>query len=187
MMEGALAWLGHIIEWFGSLIPRLRVVRSTHGGVRFRHGKDAQPIKPGLRVYWPIVTELDILPVVRQTHNLPSQSLTTKDDKTIVVSGVVVYEIRDVVSALAKNWDISDTINDITMCAITQVITSHDYAYILENITGSVQNDLTHVTRRKLKSYGIRVYRTALTDFSRALVIKNLGTPSMAVPMHNLD
>ena len=121
-MDGALAWIGHIVEWLGKLIPRLVIVRSTHGGVKFKRGKYAIPIKPGVCAYWPIVTEVDILPVARQTHNLPSQSLTTRDGKTIVVSGVVVYEIRDVVSALAKNWDISDTINDITMCAITQVI-----------------------------------------------------------------
>lgn len=185
-MESAFAWIGSIIEWLGNFIPRVKIVRATHAGVRFRHGKTAEAIKPGLCVYWPIVTEVDIIPVARQTHNLPSQSLTTKDGEKVVVSGVVVYSIKDIVACMAKNWDVSDTINDITMCAITHVITQHTYSHILENITGGIQTELTKETRRKLKSYGVKVVRTALTDFSTALVIKNIGG-GPAVISHNAE
>ena len=174
-MDTAFAWLGHIAEWFGAFIPRVKIVRATHGGVRFRNGKSASEIKPGIIVYWPIVTEVDIIPVARQTHNLPSQSLLTKDGKTVVVGGVVVYAIQDVVAAISKNWDVSETINDITMVAITQVITSHTLEYLQENLVGGVIAQLTRETRRRLRPFGVKVYRTALTDFSTCMVIKNIG------------
>ena len=174
-MDSAFAWLGYLVEWIGAFIPRLRIVRCTHAGVRFKHGKFASAIKPGLCIYWPIVTEVDIIPVARQTHNMPSQSLTTKDGKKVVVGGVVVYSVKDIVACMSKNWDVYDTINDITLCAIMHVITKHDYAFILEHITDEIQVELTKETRRRLKSYGIQVIRTALTDFSTAVVIKNIG------------
>ena len=186
-MESAFAWLGHVIEWVGSLIPRLKIVRATHAGVRFRHGKTPIEIKPGLCIYWPIVTEVDIIPVARQTHNLPSQSLTTKDGRKVVVGGVVVYSINDIVACMAKNWDVSDTINDITMCAITHVITKHDYDFIRANIAEQIQAELTKETRRKLKMYGVRVFRTALTDFATALIIKNIGGSGGTVLAHNAE
>jgi hypothetical protein len=104
-----------------------------------------------------------------------------------VVGGVVVYSISDIVACIAKNWDVSDTINDITMCAITHVITKHDYQYILENITEAIQTELTKETRRKLSVYGVRVYRTALTDFSTALVIKNIGGHGGTLIAHNAE
>lgn len=174
-MDAAFAWLGHLAEWLGAFIPRIRIVRSTHGGVRFRNGKTATEIKPGIIVYWPIVTEVDIIPVARQTNNLPTQSLLTKDGKTVVVGGVVVYAIADVVACISRNWDVTETINDITMVAITEVITSNTLEYLQTNMTGDVLNQLTRATRKRLRPYGVKVYRTALTDFSTCMVIKNIG------------
>ena len=116
-METAFAWLGEIMNWVGKWFPRLVIVRSTHAGVRFRHGKKPEALLPGLRVFWPLVTEVDVIPTARQTHNLPTQALTTSDGKKVVVSGVVVYRIKDIVATMARNWDVSDTLNDISMVA----------------------------------------------------------------------
>lgn len=174
-MDAAFAWLGQLAEWVGAFIPRIKIVRSTHAGVRFRHGKEAEEIKPGIIVYWPIVTEVDIIPVARQTNNLPSQSLLTKDGKTVVVGGVVVYAIQDIVACIGRSWDVTETINDITMVAITEVITSNTLDYLQQNLTKEVLLQLTRETRRRLRPYGVKVYRTALTDFSTCMVIKNIG------------
>jgi regulator of protease activity HflC (stomatin/prohibitin superfamily) len=174
-MEAAFAWIGYLFEWLGRFIPRVQIIRATHAGVRFRNGKTAREIKPGLCIYFPLTTEVDIIPVARQTQNLPSQSLLTKDGKQVVVGGVVVYSIRDIVAALSKNWDIADTINDITMVAITQVVTSHTLEHLLSKLTEEVQTELTRVTRKKLAVYGVKVYRTALTDFATCLIINQVG------------
>lgn len=186
-MDSAFAWIGNLMEWLGAFIPRVKIVRSTHAGVRFRHGKHAKEVLPGIHIYWPIVTEMEITPVVRQTRNLPSQSLLTKDAKQVVVGGVVVYLIQDIVATLSKNWDVTDTITDVTMVAITEVITTHDLQFLLENLTGEVQKKLTQVARKKLKKYGVKVYWTALTDFSTALIIKNIGNSGGTVLMHNAE
>ena len=140
-METAFAWLGEIMNWFGKWFPRLLIVRSTHAGVRFRHGKKPEALMPGLRVYWPLVTEVDIIPTARQTHNLPTQALMTSDGKKVVVSGAVVYRIADVLATIARNWDVSDTLNDISMVAITQIVTTHSLQYLLEHLTNEVQEN----------------------------------------------
>jgi len=186
-MDSAFAWLGDIIQWFGRWIPHLAIIRSTHAGVKFRHGKKAVAMPPGLCFYWPLVTEIEIMPVARCTHNLPTQALMTKDGRKVVVSGVVVYKIKDIVAALARNWDVNDTINDITMCAITDVITKHDFKDIMEHITSEIQMKLTKETRHKLRAYGVQVFRTALTDFSTALVIKNIGSHGTTIASHNQE
>jgi regulator of protease activity HflC (stomatin/prohibitin superfamily) len=163
------------MEWLGSFVPRIKIVRSTHAGVKFKHGKNPQAVGPGIHIYWPIVTEMDIIPVARQTHNLPSQSLLTKDGKQVVVGGVVVYSIKDILATLSRNWDVAETINDITMIAITDIITTHELSYLLENLNKEVLDKLTKVTRKKLATFGVKVYRTAITDFSTCIVIKNIG------------
>lgn len=180
-METAFAWVGRLVEWFAAFVPRWKVIRSTHGGVKFRRGGQTIEVKPGICWYWPAFTELEVIPVARQTHNLPTQSLTTKDGKRIVVGGVVVYSIKDVVKAIAESWDVSATINDITMTAITHVITKHDFAYLQDNIAEAVQLALTKETRKKLDVYGVRVYRTAITDFSQAVIIRNIGNGEVSL------
>ena len=174
-METAFAWLGEIMNWFGKWFPRLLIVRSTHAGVRFRHGSKPSPLFPGLRVYWPLVTEVEVIPTARQTHNLPTQALTL-DAKKVVVSGVVIYKINDIVATIARNWDVSDTLNDISMVAITQIVTTHSLQYLLEHLTNEVQEKLTRETRHRLRRYGVYVYWTALTDFSECVVIKNISS-----------
>jgi regulator of protease activity HflC (stomatin/prohibitin superfamily) len=174
-MESAFAWVSQLMEWLASFVPRVRIVRSTHAGVRFRHGKTAVAMRPGVHIFWPIVTEVEIIPVARQTHNLPSQSLLTKDGHQVVVGGVVIYAIKDIVATLSRNWDVNDTINDITMVAITEIITSHDLEYIQTNVSDEVQKKLTQVTGKQLRRYGVKVYKTALTDFSTAFILKNIG------------
>jgi regulator of protease activity HflC (stomatin/prohibitin superfamily) len=174
-MESAFAWIGWIAEWLGSFVPRLKIVRSTHAGVKFRHGRKAISLPPGLHFYWPLVTEVEIIPVARQTHNLPSQCLLTQDGQQVVVGAVVVYSITNIVDALSKNWDVNDTINDITMVAITSVVSKRTLTDLKDNLDGDVQKHLTAETRKKLKRYGVKVFKTALTDFSTAFVIKNVG------------
>ncbi len=187
-MENAFAWLSDLILWIGNLLPHWRIVRITHAGVKFRHGKKAIEIKPGICWFWPAVTEVDIIPVARQTHNLPTQALMTRDGKKVVVSGVVVYRIKDIVKTMARNWDVADTLNDITMIAITHVITKHDFAYIMEHICDDIQDKLTKETRIKLRQYGVQVFRTALTDFCTALVIKNIGSHGgTLLATHNME
>lgn len=185
-MDSAFAWIGSIVEWFGNFIPRVKIVRSTHGGLRFRRGKIVREIKPGLCVYLPLITEVEIIPVARQTHNLPSQSLLTKDGKQVVVGGVVVYSIANVTACLSRNWDVAATLDDITMCCIAAIITTHDLAFLLENLTTAVQNALTKETRRKLSPFGVKVYRTALTDFSTCITVRNVGHGNV-IPTHNME
>lgn len=184
---GALDWISQLFEWVGRFIPRVQIVRSTHAGVKFRHGKNAKRVGPGLTMYWPIVTEIDVVPVVRQTHNLPTQALMTKDGKKVVVSGVVIFAIADILAYMSKNFDAFDTLNDVSMVTIAQVITTHDYSYLLENLTTEVQAELTKQVRKKLRLYGVRVYRASLTDFATCLVIKNLGGGNTTLAAHNQD
>ena len=188
-MESAFAWLGQLMEWFAKWFPRLIIVRLTHAGVRYRHGKKAEALMPGLRIYWPLVTEVEVIPTARQTHNLPTQALTTSDGKKVVVSGVVIYRIKDIVATMARNWDVSDTLNDISMVALTKIITTHTFDYLLQHLTDEVQDKITHETRKKLRMYGVSVFWAAITDFAECIVIKNISSNGQqgAIITHNME
>lgn len=165
-MEAAFAWIGWIFEWLGKFVPRLLIVRSTHAGVKFVHGSRAVELKPGLHFYWPVVTEVEVLPVARQTHNLVTQVLMTKDGKSIVIGAVVIYEINSIVDALSNNWDVSDTISDVTQMAVVNVVNAWDFAELQKELGGKVENELSIETRKQLKPFGVKVIRCGVSDFS---------------------
>lgn len=171
-METAFAWIGQVMEWFGRWIPKILIVRATHAGVKFIRGWKVKELKPGMHIYWPITTEIAILPTARQTHSLFSQVMITKDGKQVVVGGVVIYTIVNVISAVSENWDVSDTINDITQTAIVSVLTAWNLEDVISKITGDLEKELTTATRERLKQYGVKVHKCAITDFSTCRVIK---------------
>lgn len=178
-MEGAFGWLGNVMEWLGSWFPRLEIVPVTHGGVAFVRGKHVKEIKPGLMLWWPFWTEIMTYPVVRQSVDLPSQTLTTNDGVPVTVGCVVVYTVDDVVTALTKQWDLSDTVQDLCAAAVCEFVTSKEFAWINGNRT-IAKRHLTKEVVTVLSEYGVAVQGAWLTDFAKTKVISLLGEGTYA-------
>ena len=164
-------WLSELFDWIVQVVPRLVIVRSTHRGVKFVRGKHLKLVEPGLCWYWPLVTEIVVLAVSRQTMNLPTQRLVTNDGKRIITSAVVVYVISDAIQAVGKSWDYDETVRDVSMASIASIVTSRKYPDLVEGLADVVRKDLTIACRQGLMKYGIRVQRCLLTDFCPANVI----------------
>jgi len=175
-MESAFGWLGRLFEAMLELVPRRVIVRATEGGVRWSIWRKPREIKPGFRMYWPLITAIEIIVVARQTINTPTQSLMTRDGETVVAGGVTIYHISDVVKAIGeRNWSPEETAADISQAALVEVISSHDLDWLLENISGKVEKELTEKTREQLRKYGVHVGRAALADFSTVRQLNHSG------------
>jgi regulator of protease activity HflC (stomatin/prohibitin superfamily) len=177
-MESAFAWLNQLIQAFYQLFPRILIVRSTHGGVKWVRGKHVKLLKPGLHVYWPLVTDVEVLVTARQTLAVPDQVMVTKDNKKVVVKTLVVYKIPDPVKAIGKmNWDVDTTVNDLTQSAVARVIATHTCEEIMAGIRDeSLTKTLTKETRRELRQFGVHITRCKLVDFADCKVFKLLTT-----------
>jgi len=175
-MESAFAWLGRIFDAILEFIPRRVIIRDTHRGVKWSLWRGPREMEPGVRIWWPLISDIELIVVARQTHNMVVQSLMTADGKEIVVGGVVIYKINDVVQAIGKNnWQPSDTVNDITQAAIVDVVTRWKLADLLEHVSNDVEKELTLRCRKKLRQYGIYVVRAALTDLSTCRQLNHSG------------
>ena len=183
-----LNWLGDLVQAALRFVPRIMIVRSTHRGVAFVRGKNVRVINPGLYIYWPLITECIVCVVVRQSIDLPTQILTTKDGLSVVVSGVVIYAISDIEVALTEQWDHDETIRVLSQAAIRNVVCSQDCAYLNQNRT-QVENRLKTALSRELSPYGVSIIDSKLTDLARANVLALAGNGNGAniTPVTNLD
>lgn len=176
-MESAFAWLGQIFDALLQFFPRRIIVRATHAGVKWRWRGEPVELKTGVRWYWPLLSEVELHVVARQTVNTRTQALVTKDNKSVVVGGVVVYSINDIVQAIGKlNWMPDDTVKDIAQAAIVQEVVAMNYEEMLNGVVnGEVEKDLTARCKKMLRQYGIYIHRAALTDFSPCKTLNLLG------------
>jgi regulator of protease activity HflC (stomatin/prohibitin superfamily) len=175
-MEGALSWIGQIMEAMLQFVPQRVIVKATDRGVRWSWRGDVSEMKPGLRWYWPFTTEIEIVTVARQPINTPTQALETKDGHQVVAGGVIIYHINDVVKAIGKeNWSPEATASDITQAAIVHVVSKWDHDELVKNISGKVEKQLTEKCRQDLRKYGVYPARVALTDYSSARNLNHSG------------
>lgn len=183
-MGAAFAWIGEIAKFFGSFFPRLLIVKSSHRAVKYVCGHKRVLLQPGVHVYWPIVTEIEVCAVVRQVLNLPTQLLETEDGHTVAVGGLIVYEIVDAETFLADNENAYEALDDVATGAIRKVIVS---TKLQELRSGRAKLDgrLTRETQKLLSDFGVRVMYARLTDFARVRALHLSGGPLATVEQHN--
>jgi regulator of protease activity HflC (stomatin/prohibitin superfamily) len=166
-METAFGWLGKIFEALLEFVPRRVIVRATEGGVKWSLWRQPREMKPGFRVYWPLISDIEVGTVARQSFNTPTQPLQTKDGKEVVAGGVVVYHINDVVQAFGKqNHDPANTAQDIVQAVIAAVISKHTHEHILKEMSEAIEKEITEKARKQLRQYGVHVGRAGLAAFS---------------------
>jgi len=175
-MEAAFSWIGAIVEWLGQWVPRLVIIPTTHGAVKFRMGSQVIPLKPGLHFYWPLITRLETYAVARQTTDLRPQKFTLKDDTTVTVGAVITYEIVDIEKILAFTWDADNTVIDVALSAVTSTVVGLTWEQLRElTISGALAIRLRQEARKVLEPFGVRVIKMNLTDMAKSRVI-NLVT-----------
>lgn len=175
-MGFGLEWINDIIQAILTIFPRPVIIRATHGGIKWRYGKDVKELKPGWHIWWPLVTEVETIVTARQTYNTPTQALMTKDKHEVVVGAVVVYSINDIAMAIGqRNWDVDTTVNDITQAAIVKVITQWNLNDILIDMNEEVKKQLTLACKKEMRQFGVYVHKVALTDFSTCTSFNLLG------------
>lgn len=185
---GFLEVLSQFFNFIISFLPRYTIVKTTHAGVKFVRGNNVVELnssngiyfpvfsrsrlidfqKSGIHIYWPIVTEVIQVPIKRQTTKLDKQILTTKDNQTILVAGIVVYEVDDVTKLLTETWDYDDTIKDYATVCIQKTITTNNFSDI-QNI------NLNEELRKNLKPFGIKVIRVNLCDCATGRALLHMG------------
>jgi len=168
-MDAALGWLGKVFDAILTLFPHREIIRITHKGVIFK-GKRILVKGPGVHWYCPLWSEIVTYPVVRQSNNLPSQNLTTKDLIPVTVSGVVFYKIHNIEQALARQWDLEDNIKDIALGVIADCITGNEFEYINKS-RNTLNGLITEELQKELRIYGVTIIKAKLTDFAKTHVV----------------
>jgi regulator of protease activity HflC (stomatin/prohibitin superfamily) len=178
-MEGALAWVSEIARWVGQFVPRWVIVDTTHGAVKFVRGSKVVALGPGWHLYWPLTTNFTLYPTARQAADLRTQTVVTRDGRSIAVGGLIIYEISDIELIVAHTFDPDQTIKDISMTVVHDVCCQKTWDEITAaQRTGELDREMRREAKKQLDSYGVRVLKTMLTDLAPCRVLRLVSSVS---------
>jgi regulator of protease activity HflC (stomatin/prohibitin superfamily) len=179
-MEAAFAWLGQIIDWVGRWIPRLTIVNTTRGWVKFVRGKHVKSGGPGLVIHWPLLTELTVFPIVRDSLKCQAQTITLASGETVLVEAMVIYEVECIEKLVAYTAEPFMTIIDQTMGAVAAVIEGiQSWDELKQHSTRmpryrdtELNQRLKEAVSKALEPYGVKVLSVMLQNKAKARVYK---------------
>ena len=172
-MDAALGWIGDLIRYFARLVPRLQLVRITERAVKFRRAK-ALEVGPGLHWWWPVTTEMDVYPVVRQVMSLAQQMIQTHEGKTIVVDGVLVYTVEDLYTFCVDNHDAEENMAELAQAGMRKAVLSTSMEEIGSG-RAKFDNRLTTEAQKSLKGFGVAIESMRLQSCSEGTVHIHAG------------
>ena len=135
------------------------IVEQWNGAVQLRFGKFIKVLYPGIHFKIPFFDSIIECPVITQSVNLPSQTLTTLDDESIVLKSIIRYKVSNIQTYLLSVMHANDVLIDTTQGIIRDVVertTWNDLVDVNETITNEVKE---YVVR-----WGIEVEAVTITD-----------------------
>jgi len=155
-----------------SIIKPAFIVLAYESGVVLRFGKFSRSVDPGLHFKWPLIETTLVTTTAITTLELRPQTLTTLDNKSIVVSAVVKYQIKDVKPFLLEIWDSVDVLKDVTMGAIRQTIGTLQYSTLS---SPSVELQVLELVRKEVNQFGFKIHRVTFTDLGEIRSFRLIG------------
>lgn len=99
----------------------------------------------------------------------------TSDLKKVMARGMITYRISDIIAACGEyNFDIDDTVADITQSCIFDLITGWTLEDLMSDVEGNI-DAMTKAAQEALDDYGVVVYKVKLTDFSEVQSVNLAG------------
>ena len=144
---------------FGMDMLPFVIIEQWNGAVQLRYGKFIKVLYPGIHFKIPFFDSVIECPVITQSVNLPSQTLTTLDEQSIVLKSIIRYRVSNIQTYLLGVMHANDVLIDTTQGMIRDVVeltTWDDLVDVNETITNKVKE---YVVR-----WGIEVEAVTITD-----------------------
>jgi membrane protease subunit HflK len=163
-----------IVSWI-KLFFFAYTLRAFERGIVFRFGKCVKEVGPGLHFKWPFdIDEVVYDSLLMNARKIEPQSLTTKDDVTIVVSVLVAFQIEDVKIYTLGAYGVSGVLENAACGVVSDFVMKHSWNE-LRAVDLDVENEITKKARRRAKDYGIRVINVQLCDLTKSRSLRLIG------------
>lgn len=151
--------LVQLIERFGYQLMPYVIIEEWNAGVHLRYGKWIKTLYAGIHFKIPFFDNVIECPVITQSVNLPSQTLTTLDEQSIVLKAIIRYKVNNVRTYLLGVMHANDVLIDTTQGIIRDVVEMTKWDNLID-----VNTQITNEVKEYVVRWGIEVEAVTITD-----------------------
>jgi len=151
--------LVQLIERFGYQLMPYVIIEEWNAGVHLRFGKWIKTLYAGIHFKIPFFDSIIECPVITQSVNLPSQTLTTLDEQSIVLKAIIRYKVNNVRTYLLGVMHANDVLIDTTQGIIRDVVEMTKWDNLID-----VNTQITNEVKEYVVKWGIEVEAVTITD-----------------------
>lgn len=168
-----------IVTFINDILP-FKIVDQWEEGVHLSTGKFKKVVKPGLNWKIPFFDQILTTPVITQTVNLKPQTVTSEDEKSVVLTSIVRYHIHDVQKFLLGVMHANDVLIDTTQGIIRDMVEGCKWQDLYD--LGSV---VTPEVNEQVNRWGITVEQISFPDLGQIVTYRVMSDGKESTPMIN--
>ena len=133
-----------VVTFIHDILP-FKIVDQWEGGVHLKTGRFHRTVSPGLNWKVPFFDKIWVTPVITQTVNLSPQTLTTLDEKSVVLTSIVRYHVVNPHSFLLNVMHANDVLVDTTQGIIRDIVETtnwNDLVDLTDIVTPKVNEEV---------------------------------------------
>jgi regulator of protease activity HflC (stomatin/prohibitin superfamily) len=165
--------LDAVVNNLAVLIPA-RMVHEYERGVLFAGGRVKRELPPGLHWFVPGWQSIEVLPVAPETRDLPTQSVMTKDGKSVTFSCNVCYRIVDPCRNYVAIQSFDESLIAFAMVHLAGSISSRTLAAIKRD-REALEVELADTLSEKVAAWGAEIEWIGLTDLVETRAFRLYG------------
>ena len=158
-----------MVTFINDILP-WKIVDQWEEGVHLRVGIFKRVVKPGLQWKIPFFDQIITTPVITQTVNLSPQTVTSQDEKSVVLSSIVRFHIHDVEKFLLLVMHANDVLVDTTQGIIRDVVEGCRWTDLYD-----LGNVVTPEVNEQVEKWGITVEQVSFPDLGEIKTYRIMG------------
>ncbi len=153
----------YILAFVILLLISLRVINQYENGVKFRLGRYAGLMKPGLRILIPIIERMDRVDLRIQTLDIEKQQVMTKDNVPVLVNGVVYFRVMKPNDAIIEVQDYYYAVAQYAQTALRDVIGQMELDNVLSE-RERIGEQIRKIVDKETDQWGLDISSIKLQD-----------------------
>ena len=149
------------------------IIEEWNAGVHLRFGKWIKTLYAGVHFKIPFFDSIIECPIITQSVNLPSQTLTTLDEQSIVLKSIIRYKVSNVRTYLLGVMHANDVLIDTTQGIIRDVVEMTKWDNLID-----VNTQITKEVKEYVVRWGIEVEAVTITDLGIVKSFRIFGDES---------
>ena len=158
-----------VVTFIHDILP-FKIVDQWEAGVHLKTGRFYRVVSPGLNWKVPFFDKIWVTPIITQTVNLTPQTLTTLDERSVVLTSIVRYHIVNVHSFLLTVMHANDVLVDTTQGIIRDIVETTNWDDLVD-----LTNIVTPEVNNEVAKWGIVVEAVKFPDLRENKTFRIIG------------